>query len=205
MKKICVFIDRDGVINYDPGHFCRIEELKILPGVAQAINLLNRSGIAAVVVTNQSAVAKGLITEAGVVDIHDRIKVFLAKGGATIDKFYYCPHHPEGKLLKYRVVCNCRKPSTGLFERAARELNVDIKRSFIVGDSFREIEAAKNLGCKSIAVECGSSEFRESTPDYFTKDLYEAVELIITQLKPNISIKPMFKKTAKKSLAQKTL
>jgi len=178
MKQLAAFLDRDGVICREVGNLYKIEDLKILPGVAKAINLLNASKISVIVVTNQPVVARGLITEKGVEKINRKIEELLAKKGAKITKFYFCPHHPEANLPKYRVICNCRKPKTGLFNKAARVFNLDIKRSFVIGDSFRDIEAAKNLSCKSIAVETGSSDFRNSKPNYQAKDLYEAVKLI---------------------------
>jgi len=182
MKRFAVFIDRDGVINYDPGNFHKIEELRIFPRVGEAIKLLNKKKIPAIVVTNQSVVARDWITEGRVKKINNKIQGILAKGSAKITRFYYCPHHPNANLANYRVVCDCRKPATGLFEKAAKEFNIDIKNSYVVGDSFREIEAARNLGCKSIAVECGRSEFRDSRPDYKVKDLYAAVKLILSQV-----------------------
>ncbi len=182
MKKMAVFVDRDGVINFDPGNFHKIEELKILPRVTQAINILNKYKIPIIVVTNQPVVARGWITESGVEEINNKISSILAKDDAKITKFYYCPHHPNANLPKYRVICKCRKPATGLFEKAAEEFNIDTKKSYIIGDSFREIEAAKNLKCKSIAVECGRSEFRDSKPEYKVKDLYAAVKLILSQI-----------------------
>jgi histidinol-phosphate phosphatase family protein len=179
MKRLAVFLDRDGVINYDPGNFHKIEELKILPKVADAIKLLNAKDIPVIVVTNQPVVARGWITEGGVEKINNRITQILAKDGAKITKFYWCPHHPDANLLKYRMVCNCRKPKTGLFKKAAHEFNLDTKKSFVVGDTFRDIESAANLGCGSIAVRTGSSDFRNSKPDYKAKDLYGAVKHIL--------------------------
>lgn len=182
MQKFAVFVDRDGVINFDPGNFHKIEELRIFPRVAQAINLLNKNKIPVIIVTNQSVVARGWITEGGVKKINNKIEKILARKNAEITKFYFCPHHPNANLAKYRIVCNCRKPATGMFEKAAQEFDLDIKNSYVVGDSFREIEAAKNLDCKSIAVECGRGEFRDSKPDYKVKDLHAAVKLILSQI-----------------------
>ena len=183
MKQLAFFIDRDGVINYDPGNFHKIEELRILPRVAKAIKLLNQHKIPAIVITNQPVVARGWITEAGVKKINIKIKNILRHKGARIDQFYFCPHHPNADLPKYRVVCNCRKPATELFEKAAEEFNIDTKKSYVIGDSFREIEAANNLGCKSIGVECGRSDFRDCQPDYIVKDLYSAVKLILSKVR----------------------
>lgn len=182
MRKFAVFIDRDGVINYDSGYFHKLEELKIFPRVGEAIKLLNSQKIPAIVVTNQSVVAKGLIGEPEVDKIHRKISEITLADGGEITKFYYCPHHPEADNPQYRLVCSCRKPGTGMFEQAAKEFDLDLGNSFVVGDSFREIEAARNLKCTSIAVECGASEFRDSKPDYKVKDLYAAVELILSQI-----------------------
>jgi histidinol-phosphate phosphatase family protein len=182
VKQIAVFLDRDGVINYDPGNFHKIEELKILPMVGAAINLLNVRKIPVIVVTNQSVVARGWITEKDVEKINKKIEKVLAKDGARITKFYFCPHHPNADLPRYRVVCDCRKPATGLFKEAAREFNLDLKNSYMVGDSFRDIEAAKEIECKSIGVKSEGSDFRNSKPDYKVKDLYQAAKLIISLL-----------------------
>lgn len=187
-KQPAVFIDRDGVINHDPGHLHKITQLQIFPGVPEAISLLNGRKILAIVVTNQSAVARGLITEDGVKKIHKEIENILFQGNARIDRFYYCPHHPDAELPEYRVDCNCRKPATGMFEQAAEEFGIDLEKSYVIGDSFREIEAARSLGCTSIAVECGSSDFGDSTPDYKVGNLYEAVELIVGKLHGSLFI-----------------
>jgi len=181
-KKLAVFIDRDGVINRDPGNFHKIEGLQIFPRVEKAIKLFNKYKIPVIVVTNQPVVARGWITEKGVEEIHRKIENILEEYGTNITKFYFCPHHPNANLVEYRVDCECRKPKTRLFKLAAKEFTLDLKKSFVIGDSFRDIESAKNIGCKSIAVESGSSDFRDSKPDYKVKDLYEAAELIISQV-----------------------
>lgn len=179
MKNIAVFIDRDGVINYDPGNFHKINELVVLPRVGEAIRLLNEKDILSIVVTNQSVIARGWITESELHKIHSKIETHIKKQKAKISKFYYCPHHPEGVVQKYRVVCACRKPEVGMFEQASHDYSIDIPNSYIVGDSYREIEAARKLGCVSIAVLCGRSEFQGLKADYTVSDLYEAVILII--------------------------
>lgn len=176
-----VFLDRDGVINHDPGNFHKIEELEILPRVPEALKFLNSLQIPSIVVTNQAVVARGWVSEKDVQRIHNEIEKVLGKNGSKIDGFYFCPHHPEADLPEYRVVCDCRKPKTALFEKAARKHGIDIVNSYVIGDSFREVVSAKNLGCKSIAVKCGQSDFRDSNPDYLVEDLYEAVKLILKQ------------------------
>lgn len=178
-KRFAVFLDRDGVINYEVDNLHKISDLKILPRAPQALKLLNKFKIPVIVITNQPVVARGWLTEQGVEKIHYEIERRLAKDGAKIDKFYFCPHHPEADLPKYRVICNCRKPATGLFEKAAEEFGIDLKKSYVIGDSFRDIEAGKKLGATTILVKSGSGDLRESVPDYSVKDLFEAVKLIL--------------------------
>lgn len=181
MKNVAVFTDRDGVINFDPGHFHKIDELELFPGVGKAIRLLNINNIRVIVVTNQSVIARGLISERGVINIHKKIQDIIAKDFAFIDKFYFCPHHPDANISKYKKVCNCRKPSTGLFKQAAEEFNIDLEKSFVVGDTYKEIFTARELGCTALGVRCGASEFRNYKPDYLVENLYEAASLIVSQ------------------------
>jgi len=180
-KRIAVFSDRDGVINKEVGYLHQTKDLEILPNVSKAIRLLNQSGIPFIVITNQPVVARGWLTEDEVREIHQKIQRFLAPRGAKIDNFLFCPHHPNADLKKYRVICDCRKPGVALFKKAAVDHSIDLKRSYIVGDTFRDIEAGKKLGCKTVAVLSGHSDFRDSVPDYKANDLYEAVQLILNK------------------------
>ncbi len=182
-KKFAAFIDRDGTINLDVGNLSKVKDLIIPPKVPAALILLNKFNIPAIVITNQSVVARGLLIEEGVEAIHREIKQSLAKEGAKIDAFYFCPHHPNANLEKYRVVCDCRKPGTGMYKKAAKEFGVDLKYSYVIGDSFRDIEAGKTLGATTIAVSSNQTELRDSKPDYLVKDLYEAVKLILQKEK----------------------
>jgi len=179
MEKIAVFCDRDGVINKEVNYLHKLEDLEILPRVSKAIKLLNQRQIPIIVITNQPAVAKGLIDEKGIKKIHQKIQQFLAPQGARIDKFYFCPHHPNADLKKYRVECDCRKPNVGLFRKAAKDYNIVLKNSYIVGDTFRDIEAGQELSCKTIAVTSDYSDLRDSKPTFRAKDLYDAVQLIL--------------------------
>ncbi len=120
-----------------------------------------------------------MITEKGVVKIHQKLQKILNGFNAKIDEFYFCPHHPDGDVKKYRIICECRKPCTGLLKKSAEKFNIKPKNSFMIGDSFRDIEAGKNFGCKTIAVRCGVSDFQKSNPDFLVDDLYHAVRLIL--------------------------
>jgi D-glycero-D-manno-heptose 1,7-bisphosphate phosphatase len=142
MRRV-VFLDRDGTINVEvPGFLTAPEQLELLPGAGDAIAALNTAGCAVVVVTNQSAIARGLLSEAGLESIHEKLHRLLAAHSARIDAIYTCPHHPEAPLPAYRVACDCRKPRPGLVLRAARELALDLATAHLVGDATRDVEVA---------------------------------------------------------------
>ena len=141
-----VFVDRDGVINQERSDYVKsISELEIYPNVAKNIKLLKDAGFLVIVITNQSAVNRGIITHETVSQIHDSIQDHLKKYGTFLDGFYYCPHTPNEN-------CNCRKPKSGLLEKAILELNIDLNSSWMIGDNDSDIEAADSIGCKSIKI-----------------------------------------------------
>lgn len=136
-----IFIDRDGVVIELVEYLNRPEQVVLIPGVADAMAGLNRIGIPVVMVTNQSAVARGLLTETGLAEVHGRLHALLAERGARIDGVYYCPHHPDFGEWPYRCACECRKPSPGMLLQAAEELGIDLSRSAFIGDNATDIEA----------------------------------------------------------------
>jgi len=141
-----VFLDRDGVINQERSDYVKsISELEIYPNVAKNIKLLKDAGFLVIVITNQSAVNRGIITHEIVSQIHDSIQDHLKKYGTFLDGFYYCPHTPNEN-------CNCRKPKPGLLQQAILELNIDLNSSWMIGDSDSDIEAADSIGCKAIKI-----------------------------------------------------
>lgn len=151
--KPAVFLDRDGVINRGPangGYILRWDDFHFLPGVAEAISSLQRAGWKVIVVSNQSCVNKGLITIADVDAIHRKMKEDLAKAGAKLDGIYYCPHGKEPP-------CECRKPAAGMLFRAAREHEIDLGASWMVGDSERDMEAGESAGCRTVRITAGAS------------------------------------------------
>ena len=150
-----VFLDRDGTINEEVGYLDRLEKLRLVPGAAEAIRLINRSGMKAVVVTNQSGVARGFFTEAFVDEVHSHLREMLQEEGASLDGFYFCPHHPTEGRGRYLRSCNCRKPSPGLLLRAIEELSLEPERSYMVGDTLKDIEAASRIGARGILVLTG--------------------------------------------------
>lgn len=140
------FLDRDGVLNLDTGYVHRPDQVRWVPGAATAVRILNQLGYAVLVVTNQSGVARGYYDEATVHALHAWMTRTLAEQGARIDAFYYCPHHPEGMVVPYARVCDCRKPRPGLITQAATAWAVHLGRSFLVGDQPTDLQAARAAG-----------------------------------------------------------
>jgi D,D-heptose 1,7-bisphosphate phosphatase len=154
-RQAAVFLDRDGTINEEVGYLDRIEKLRLIPGAAEAIRLINASGMKAIVVTNQSGVARGILAESFVAEIHARLREMLRAEGAFLDGVYYCPHHPTEGRGDYLRTCDCRKPAPGLLLRAAEELQLDLARSYMVGDTLKDIEAGTRAGAKGILIRTG--------------------------------------------------
>ncbi len=179
MKRPVVFLDRDGTINEEVGYLDDPARLRLIPGAAEGIKILNRAGFCVVVVTNQSGIARGYFTADTVEAIHQELARQLAECGARIDAFYYCPHHPEAG-------CRCRKPRPGLVERAVQELNLDLGQAYVVGDRLLDLELARNIGARGILV-CtgyGKKEAQELAQRGFfsartARDLLEAAQLIV--------------------------
>ena len=179
-----VFLDRDGVITQEPPHYAHeLSQLELIPKAADAIRLLNENGFVVIVASNQAGIAYGYYQEEDAILFNQAMKEKLAKEGAYIDAIYYCPHHPEAKIERYRVDCNCRKPKPGMLTRAEKELNIDLKQSFIVGDKLSDIEAGKRAGCKTIMVRTGhgAEELKSNKIDcdYIADDLHGAVQHIL--------------------------
>ncbi len=152
-KQKAIFLDRDGTINKSNGFITKPEQFELLPGVAEAIKQINKSGYLAIVITNQPVIARGDCTFEELALIHEKMETELGKDGAFIDGLYFCPHHTdkgfEGERPEYKFNCNCRKPKTGLFGQAAKDFNIDLSQSFMIGDSQNDIEAGQNAGCKN--------------------------------------------------------
>lgn len=151
-KQKAVFLDRDGTINREINFLSDIEKLELLPHAAEAVKKINESGYLAIVITNQPVIARGDISFEGLREIHNKLETLLGKEGAYVDAIYFCPHHPnkgfEGERLEYKVVCECRKPKAGMILQAAKDFNIDIAQSFMVGDRQTDMECGKSAGCK---------------------------------------------------------
>ena len=160
-KQRAVFLDRDGTINRYVGFLRDIDDFELLPGTAEAIRAINRSGYLAVVVTNQPVIARGEVTAERLQAIHNKMETLLGKEGAYIDGLYYCPHHPDkgfaGEIAELKIDCDCRKPKPGLLLRAAKDFNIDLSRSWMVGDSENDVRAGAAAGCMTALI--GDGEY----------------------------------------------
>ena len=150
-----MLLDRDGVVIEEVHYLGDPSQVRLLPGAAAAIARLNRAGVAVVVVTNQAGVARGYFPESRVAEVHRRLDELLAAEGARVDRYYYCPHHPKAELPQYRIDCACRKPQPGMLQAAARELGLDLRRSWMVGDKLSDLETGLAAGCRVVLVRTG--------------------------------------------------
>ena len=185
MSNIAVFLDRDGTINEEVEYLKSPADIHLLSGAAEAIKEINQLGLKVIITTNQSAVARGLLTEDQLSLIHSSLIAQLNKQGSRIDAIYYCPHYPDTGNPPYRIECDCRKPKTGMITRAAREHDLDLKKSFIVGDKLTDIQTGINAGMTSILVltgygkeELGQSRKNNIHIDYVAERLPDAVRYI---------------------------
>ncbi len=185
MSRPAVFLDRDGTIIDDVGFLGSVDAMTVLPWSAGAIRMLNEAGYPVVVVTNQSGVGRGLFDEARVKAIHEALDRTLGEQNARVDAYYYCPHHPRAADVRYRVSCECRKPAPGLLRQAASDLDLDLARSWMVGDWWRDVEAGVAAGARAILVRTGHHETHRPAPpapppvDAILDNLMEAVDWIL--------------------------
>jgi len=159
-----VFVDRDGTLIEEVGYLDRVDRVAFFPWTIAAVRALNRAGLAVVMVSNQSGLARGFFSESVVDDVHRRIAEMLDAGAAHIDAYYYCPHHPDGKVPGLGIVCECRKPARGLVDRAVREFGIDPERSFVIGDRWVDVGLARAIGAKGVLVRTGYGDVEEPKP-----------------------------------------
>ena len=184
-----VFLDRDGTLIEEVGYLDRPERVELYPWATDAIRALNRAGLRIVMVTNQSGIARGFFTEATLQRVHDRIAELLARGGAHIDAYYYCPHHPDGKVAALARACDCRKPGRALVDRAIAAFGIDPTRSFAVGDRWFDVALARAVGAKGVLVRTGYGAQEEQrptggvVPHVVVDNLVEAGSWILGQLR----------------------
>lgn len=175
-----VFLDRDGTVNVEVDYLDDPDDLRLIQGAGRAIRLLNEAGFYVILVTNQSAIGRGLFSTARLAEIHDELVRRLAAYDAQLDAIYICPHRPDEG-------CACRKPEPGLLQRAAKEHSLDLSRCFVVGDKASDLEAGRRVGCRTVLVLTGyGAEQRaaceaSTLPDFVARDLSEAVCWILSQ------------------------
>ena len=185
MKHIGIFLDRDGTVNEEVDFLSSPDKLSLIPRSADAIRQANELGIKVFIVTNQSGIARGLLTEQQLAIIHQTLTERLQHENAFIDAIYYCPHHPEIGKPPYRMHCDCRKPNIGMLTRAATEFSVDLNESFVVGDRMIDIQTARAAGSTGILVLTGYGknelrlcETNHLAIDYVAENLFDAVRYI---------------------------
>ncbi|MGA2349384.1 MAG: HAD-IIIA family hydrolase [Terracidiphilus sp.] len=183
-----IFLDRDGVINEDVSYLTRPEQIKMIPGAAEAIRLLRAAGYRMVVVTNQPVIARGDCTPRQLRLIHDCLEMALSRDGAFLDGIYYCPHHPdkgfEGERPELKFDCECRKPGDGMVRQAVHELNLDLSASWLIGDRTSDIQTARNCGVRAVLLRTGiggRDQRYAAAPDYMFDDLLAAARFIAQQ------------------------
>ncbi|NVK29335.1 MAG: HAD-IIIA family hydrolase [Flavobacteriia bacterium] len=183
-RQKCIFLDRDGVLNYDTDLIDRPEDLELYSWTAPSLRKINRSDYLSVVTTNQSVVARGMIDEEGLGEIHKKMETELGEAHAFVDAIYYCPHHPhkgyEGERPEYKIDCDCRKPKPGMIMKAAKRFNIDLRSSWMIGDSSRDIESGKAAGVRTIALRTGhGAVVLNARPDFHFDTLEDAVDYIL--------------------------
>jgi D-glycero-D-manno-heptose 1,7-bisphosphate phosphatase len=187
-----VFLDRDGVINeliYYPEHGVvdspfTVEQVRLMPGVCEAINKLHELGFKVIIVSNQPGMAKGYLSQGAFDKIRKKMNDELAKEGASCDGEYYCFHHPAAKVARLKANCGCRKPKPGLLLQAAKDLNIDLPQSWMIGDGLTDIQAGKSAGCRTILLGkmkcelCDLMDEQDARPDFIAANLLEAANLV---------------------------
>ncbi len=159
MKKAAIFLDRDGTLNVEKGHLFRYEDWEWIPGAVEAIIQINRMDLMAIVITNQAGVARGYYDEVAIHELHNQVTNLLSQCGARIDAYYYCPHHPQYGAM---VHCTCRKPAPGMLLQAAEDHNLDMSRSWIIGDKLSDVEAGFRAGATPILVRTGYGAMQQA-------------------------------------------
>ena len=183
-------MDRDGTLAHEVGYVNHLSRFRLFPWAVDAVRLLNRGGLLAVVVTNQAGVARGYFPEPLIGEVHSLMNAAMEAGGARLDGIYYCPHHPSAGPPPYRQDCVCRKPRPGLLHRAAQDLDIDLTRSWVVGDRDADLDLARSVGARAVLVKTGyglgellwHAPSWPRPPDVVAEHLLEAVERILSEV-----------------------
>jgi D-glycero-D-manno-heptose 1,7-bisphosphate phosphatase len=186
-----IFLDRDGTVTDEVGYINHISRAKIYPYAPEAVRMLKSTGLPVIIVTNQSGVGRGYFTEEMVGQVHRMVQDTLQAAGTGVDAFYYCPHHPSAAVESYRQECRCRKPGTGMPDEAAERFGIDLRRSYVVGDTYRDMKMGFAIGARTVMLMTGYGrgeyEYRRAgwsrMPDLIAENLLEAARLILEELK----------------------
>jgi D-glycero-D-manno-heptose 1,7-bisphosphate phosphatase len=182
MSRRAIFLDRDDTIIEDSGYINSPEQVKLVAGVASALVDLRKIGYKIIIVSNQSGIARGIITEQAITQIHEKLKQLLAEQNACLDRIYYCPYHPDGVIQRFRRDSDWRKPKPGMLLAAAREMNIDLTGSWMIGNGYKDVAAGKVAGCRTILIKSHTNmpvkQFDEPDADFEAINLREAVNIV---------------------------
>ncbi len=188
MPARAVFLDKDGTVIEDVPYNVDPERIKLTPGAAEGLAALAGAGYRLIVVSNQSGVAYGYFAEDALAAVERRLQELVGESSVRLDGFYYCPHHQNGRVARYAIPCSCRKPQPGLILRAAREHDLDLASSWLIGDILNDIEAGRAAGCRTILIDNGNeTEWQLSPrrqPHFVVRELREAAHLILRSDEP---------------------
>ena len=190
-RRRAVFLDRDGTLNEEVGHMDQLARFRLYPFANRAVREINKAGLLAIVVTNQSGVGRGMFPEELVQAVHERLMREMQGAGARLDGIYYCPHHPQAEIEKYRVECACRKPSPGMMEQAAERFGIRLEESFVIGDRYVDVEMAHRAGAASVLVLTGfgrdewerEREGGPQQPEHVAENVYDAVQWVLGRMR----------------------
>jgi len=182
LPKTGVFLDRDDTIIRDMVYLNDPDKIEILPRVCEAIHALNEKNIPVIVITNQSGIARGILSEEKLSEIHLELLSLLARQGARIDAIYYCPHHAEGTVEKYTHACSCRKPEPGLLLEAAKDFCLELSACYMIGDKAIDVETIHRVGGKGVLLSAGEAHNMQQRPDHIAHDLHEAVDWVLEDI-----------------------
>jgi D-glycero-D-manno-heptose 1,7-bisphosphate phosphatase len=182
VREGAVFLDKDGTLvenipyNVDP------DLMRLVPGAVAGLRALGNAGYRLFVVSNQSGVARGLFSIDALEDLQRRLRDLLGDAGISLDGLYFCPHHPDGSVAEYAIECSCRKPADGLLRRAARDHDIDLRRSWMIGDILDDVEAGRRASCRTVLIDSGNETewvlSRDRMPDHVVRDVGEAAAVI---------------------------
>lgn len=182
MRRAAVFLDKDGTLVEDVPYNVDPSRIRLTRGAGEAVRSLAAEGYRIVVISNQSGVARGFFAEAALTDVERHLRTLLAAEGVELDGFYYCPHHPQGKVAEYAIACDCRKPQPGMVRRAASDLALELQSSWFVGDILDDVEAGRRAGCQTVLLDTGHETEWIVTPlrrpSAVARDLPEAADII---------------------------